>query len=108
MFETQQFKDQLKTAISSEAGRNSMNEYQTAIVDYLFDFARTNEPELMRVEFTKAVSERRGIPDALESARTIVRDASAIARNNNRIVLTRADVEIAYKAKFCRVWPFCK
>lgn len=108
MFETQEFRNQLANAISSEAAQNSMTEYQTAVVDLLFDYARTNEADLMRVEFTKALPQRRGVNDALQSARTLVSDASAIARNNNRTLLTRADIEVAYKAKFCRVWPFCK
>src|SRR5258706_2208906 len=108
MFETQQFRTQLVDAISTEAGLNNMVRYQTAVVDLLFDYARNNEADLMRVEFTKALPQRRGVVDALQSARTLVRDASTIARNDNRSLLTRADIEVAYKAKFCRVWPFCK
>jgi len=108
MFETQDFRNQLTNAISTEAAENRMGRYQTAIVDLLFDYARNNEADLMPIEFTKALPQRRGVANALESARTLVRDASLIARNDNRDLLTRADIEVAYRAKYCRVWPFCK
>lgn len=108
MFETQQFRDQLTETIASEAGSNQMARYENAVVDFLLTRARANESILMESEMTKTASERRGIPTAIESARTLVKAASAIARANNRDLLTEADIEAAFQANFCRVWPFCR
>ena len=108
MFETEQFRNQLTEAIASEAGANQLTEYQTAIIAFLQTRAQQNEAILLESEMTKTASERRGVPAAIQSARTLVKAASAIARANNRTLLTEADVAAAYQANFCRVWPFCR
>lgn len=108
MFETEAFKEQLNDAVWTAAGRNNMKSYQTSIVDFLFDQARNNEEDLMRAEFSKSVQQRRGVSDALANARALVETASIMARREQRNLLTRADVEAAYRANYCSVWPFCK
>jgi hypothetical protein len=68
MFETEAFKEQLASTVSTEAGRNNLERYQTGIIDYLQGLATQNESTLMEREVRKAASARRGIPDALISA----------------------------------------
>lgn len=108
MFETEIFKTQLTNTVASQAGESGVAQYQVRIVDYLQDLAVSNENFLMESELRKAASLRRGVPDALSSTKTLVKEASAYALADKRTVVTVADVEKAYRAKFCSVWPFCK
>jgi len=108
MFETEEFRERLQAAVSSEASQNDMERYQTAIVEYLQDLAVANERDLMESEREKTASARRGIPDAIQSTRLLVKEASRIASQQDRRLLERSDVEAAYSNLFCRVWPFCK
>ena len=70
--------------------------------------AATNESTLMDSEVRKAASARRGIPDALNSARQLIKESATYAAAEKRTVLNLEDVEKAYRAKFCQFWPFCK
>jgi adenylosuccinate synthase len=108
MFETEDFRKQLENAISSTAAQQGMTEYQTAITTYLQSLATVNEPVLMENEMKKAVGARRGIYDALESARALVSEAATYAQSEKRKVIQVVDVQKAYSAKFCKVWPFCR
>lgn len=108
MFETDQFKDRLKDIISNEAATNQLKEYEVAVVEFLFSRARDNEATLMRAELTKSAALRRGMTDAIQSARVLAKAASALARSESRTVLTAGDMEKAFQAHFCRVWPFCR
>ncbi len=108
MFETEDFKKQLDTAVSRETGSSGLKEYETQIIDRLQRLASENESSLMDSEVRKVASERRGIPDALNSARELTRAASRYALAEKRTVLKMSDIEAAYKEKFCQVWPFCK
>jgi histone H3/H4 len=108
MFETEGFKEQLESTVSRETARNNLDRYHTGIIDYLQGLAIRNESTLMEREARKSASARRGIPDALISANILVEEAASYAAADNRKLLTRADIEKAYQAKFCRVWPFCK
>jgi hypothetical protein len=108
MFETESFRDELERTVSAEAANNNMTHYQTAAINFLQEQARQNEPILMDREIRKAAGTRRGIPDALASARELVKEAAQYAAADKRTLITRADIEKAHNAKFCRVWPFCK
>ena len=108
MFETQEFRNQLTEAIANEARSNQLTEYQNAVIEFLQTRAQQHETILMEAEMTKTASERRGVPTAIQSARTLVKAAAAIARADNRTLLTEADIAAAYQANFCRVWPFCR
>jgi hypothetical protein len=108
MFETESFKNQLRDAVSIEAGSGGLKEYETRIVDYLQKLASENERPLMLDEARKIAGARRGIPDALNSARALARQASAYALAEKRTVLLQSDIERAYQVMFCGVWPFCK
>jgi hypothetical protein len=85
-----------------------MTEYQTAIIPYLQNLATANESVLMENEMKKAVGARRGILDALESAGAIVSEAATYAQAEKRTVLQVVDMQKAYAAKFCKVWPYCR
>jgi len=108
MFETETFATQLKTIVSTQAAESGMKEYQERIVNYLQNLATANESTLMESELRKSASSRRGVGDALSSARVLVKEASSYATADKRTLVTTADVEKAYRAKFCQVWPFCR
>jgi hypothetical protein len=95
-------------AIATEAFRNGMVEYDDSIVPFLQALATQNESGLMESERAKTALERRGLEDALVSARIIVRQAAEYARARRGTTLTVEDVQRAYRAQFCRVWPFCR
>jgi hypothetical protein len=108
MFETDAFKEQLRETIGLEAARQGMARYETAIVGRLQSLAVQNEPTLMGLELRKTASVRRGIPDALASAQSLIKAASARASAARRTLVTDDDVVAAYQAQFCQVWPFCR
>jgi hypothetical protein len=108
MFETNFFKKQLTDAIIAEAGENNLRQYEDSIVEYLQGLASQNEPDLMERELRKSASARRGIPDALKSARELTREACRYAAADKRPLLKLSDIQAAYRGKFCQVWPFCK
>lgn len=108
MFETQGFRNALEQVIESQASSEGMRTYESQIVDYLRDLAFGNERDLMKAEESRPVGERRGIPEALTSARRLVIIGARFAAEDNRTLLKMGDVERAYRAQFCSVWPFCK
>ena len=108
MFETDNFRQQLEAAITGEAAASGMEQYQPRITSYLQNMATENEPQLMEREFRKAAAQRRGIADALESARGLTRLASRYALAEGRTTLEVGDVEKAFRDRFCQVWPFCR
>jgi hypothetical protein len=107
MFETESFKEQLQSTVATVAGRNKMKEYEPGAVRFLADLAAENESTLMEQEFRK-VARRRGIPEALQGAAELTMQAAQHASAEGRTILKRVDMEMAYKAKFCQVWPFCR
>lgn len=108
MFETQDFRNQVQRTIINEAASNDIKQYQPGIVDFLVRLASSNEKLLMESEIKKEVSERRGTRDAIISVRLIIKEASAIAKRDERNLLTISDVQLAYETLFCQIWPFCR
>ena len=108
MFETDRFKALLTDAVTSEAGARGMREYETDIITFLQRRATENESVLMERELRKSATSQRGRPDALISAGVLIREASRYATADRRTTLRLVDVEAAYRAKFCQVWPFCR
>lgn len=108
MFETDEFRTQLQQTVSNEAARGGMERYETEIVDFLQRLASENESALMEQELRKSASERRSIPDALRSTVELTRTASEYAKSERRDTLQVSDMERAYQARFCQVWPFCR
>lgn len=105
---SQAFRDRIQGRVSAAAGRGGMARYQTAIADRLFEIANQNAPILESREMDKTASARRGEADALQSVDDLIKEASAYARRADRNIVTTADLELAVRAKYCRVWPFCK
>lgn len=108
MFETNAFKRRLADALYEEATDKGLAGYEPEAVTFLQDLAIANESILMERELRKAAGTRRGITDALASARELAQEASRYARSEKRNTLSESDMEKAYGAKFCKVWPFCK
>ena len=108
MFETERFKKQLTDAVIAEALNHKLTQYQPSIIDYLHGLAYENEKDLMERELRKAVTERRGVREAIDSARMLISEASGYAIRDGRDLLKLSDVQTAYRAKFCQFWPFCK
>jgi histone H3/H4 len=108
MFETEDFRKLIDSAISEEAANLGVERYQTAIPTYLQGLATGNESILLTEELRKSVGTRRDTADAVRSARILAREASGYALSERRSVLTVADMQKAYQAKFCQVWPFCR
>jgi hypothetical protein len=110
MFETEGFKNELTRGVARGTEISGLLEYETRIVDYLQRLASENESPLMEreVRMHKVASERRGVPDALNSATELTKEASKYAAADRRTLLRMSDIEAAYRAKFCQFWPFCK
>ena len=108
MFESAQFREQLDHEVSAEAGRAGLARYQVAVVDYLQRLAAENEAALMETELRKARESRRGVQDAIASARVLAKAASVCAVAAGRNVLQTEDMQRAYLANFCQIWPFCR
>jgi histone H3/H4 len=108
MFETAQFREQVEHEISTEATQAGLTQYQVAVVDYLQRLAAENEAALMETELRKARESRRGLRDAVASARVLAKAASLLASAAGRNTLQIEDIQIAYRANFCQVWPFCR
>lgn len=108
MFETDEFYESLRQAVSSEAARHNMKQYETGIVFYLQTLAVDNERYLMESEQRKPPSARRGIQEALASAQELMQTASAKALAERRTLVTLEDIKGAYEERFCRVWPYCR
>jgi hypothetical protein len=108
MFETQSFRDQIKDAVIVEAASRNLTEYETAAVDFLQREAANNERTLMETEVRKIASLRRGVPEALQSARVLAKLAADYAIADRRSVLRESDIRAALASKYCQVWPFCR
>lgn len=108
MFETNQFNEQLTNTIRLEAANNGMKEYETGIVNFLQTLAINNESILLEEELKKSATLRRGIPNALQSTKYLVETAAKFAQADKRSTLRLSDMQQAYQASYCRVWPFCR
>jgi hypothetical protein len=108
MFEGNQFREQLQQAIADETAHRGLERYEDSIIAFLQELAVSNESVLMESEAERPITARRGIPDALQSARSLVEEAANFTRADGRTTLTLGDMEGAYKIRFCSVWPFCR
>jgi len=108
MFETARFKTLLKETIAGEATNQGFTQYEIGIVDLLQLRATENASVLMERELRKSPGMRRGISDALSSAREIIVLASAYAVADKRTVLRVSDVDAALSGTSFRAWPFIR
>lgn len=107
MFETREFGDRLSREISNVALAYGTT-VEPTIPGVLQDIALQNEAILMERERLRPITERRGIPEAIGSARIIIADAAGYARSARRTQISVADVSEAIRIKFCQLWPFCR
>lgn len=105
---SQEFKNRIQSRVEYEAFSEGMERYQTNIVDLLFEYSKENSRLLTEGEMRKEASKRRSEEDALESVSEIIKVASQIAREDQRTLLKESDFRQAYRARYCRIWPFCK
>ena len=108
MFETDEFLTMLRAAIVYDTSMAGLKEYEPSIVGFLQRLAIQNESALMEIERRKTPSERRGMRDAEASMHKLIKQAAGYAALEKRTVLKEVDVEQAYRALFCGVWPFCR
>ena len=108
MFETEEFRKQIQEAFITEAANNKTDRYEPEIIEYLQRLASENERLLMEREVRKTAAQRRGIRDALRSVEELTREASRYAAADKRTTVQLADMQKAYVAKLCQVWPFCR
>lgn len=108
MFETEEFARRVEETVSLVAGRAGLKNYRTIVPSRLVDLARSNERILLAEELKKSASERRTVEDAIQSVVKVASDAARIAASEGRDTLTESDFDIAYRANYCRIWPFCR
>jgi hypothetical protein len=108
MFETEEFKEELERVLISAARRRGLSHYAPYAALFLQRLATQNETILLEAEERKAVWQRRGQTDALNSARELAKFAATLAVRERHDTLTFEDVRAALEAKYCQVWPFCR
>jgi hypothetical protein len=101
------FRTEIEEEVSRTAGRTGMQRYQPAMADTLVSYMAARRPQRLQEELRKSVAEQRTKADALQSVQVLVAEASQRAAANRRDTVTVTDLEEAYQAKFCQVWPFC-
>lgn len=109
MFETDQFRKQLRETINQASWNKGMRKPgdEEEIIELLISFAIQNERHLMLIESKKPIYSRKGISDALSSARALV-DEAYKTKTEKLDTLTIEDIRRAYINKYCQIWPFCK
>jgi histone H3/H4 len=108
MFETEEFRNLVRRNVREEAAMRGMKKYNPRIIGHLQSLAVKNERILMARERLLEESQQRGVQHAMGSVRVVMREAAANARRAGRTTLMLEDVEAAYEAKFCTLWPFCR
>ena len=108
MFETGQFRSQLTQAILIATRQQGIARYEDSVVLFLQTLAESNETILLEAERRKPAESQRGVSHALASARNLIEVAANFAKADGRTKLTLADVNAAYIARFCQIWPFCR
>ena len=106
MFESAFFTDLLNAVVREEVSASELEDYPIYIVTFLQGMAVDNENKNSEAEFFKIEGEKRGIPEALDSARKIVRKAIEYAVERNKSVLTVEDIQTAYVSFHGQSWPF--
>ena len=101
MFETPEFRQYLRDEFYKAGGYSTE---ETTIISYLQNLAVENErdPSFVRRP------EDQAIVFALQSARELISQALVYKRQRGDDLLTLGDIQKAYQALFCSVWPFCK
>ena len=101
------FVQRIESQVSSSAAAQGLARYQSGIVGLLAGYLEEHRDERRKAELLKEAKERRTENDALMSVDRLIIEASLIARQEKRTLLTMEDVRVAYSKLRCRVWPFC-
>lgn len=108
MFETRGFKAQLAQVVSEETTKSQVSGYEPMAISFLVTQARLTERASLRTKDERIAFGKRDVQVAFESARILARDAAQYALEDGRDVVTQTDMAKAWRANFCRVWPFCR
>lgn len=108
MFETEEFRNLVRHNVHTVATMRGMKKYNPRIIGHLQNLAVKNEEFLMAREHLLEESQQRGVQHAMRSVRVVMQEAAANARRAGRTTIMLEDVEAAYEAKFCTIWPLCK
>ena len=101
------FRDRIESRVSSTAGASGMERYEPAIADRIAALIAANASRYRETEALRKISEQRSEGDAMASIAVLVTEASQLAKSEGRTTVTIGDFEIAYKNKYCQVWPVC-
>jgi hypothetical protein len=106
MFETPEFREQIVNALPRIVREAGATVYDDEIIDYLLNLAIDNERRDSR--FLRDYTVETVLQLTLASLERLIRQGVVYARQRRYRGVTLGDVEKAYQALFCRVWPFCK
>jgi hypothetical protein len=107
VFETASFRRNLEE-VAGDVRSNTGVAVEQTVFDILQFLAQANERPLMRLEESKPQLQRRGLTAALQSARELLSEAAGVARARQSQRISIADLAVAYQARLCQVWPFCR
>lgn len=102
-----EFKKDVQERVKTDAAKYGMKQYETGISEKIFQYAEKYGSSLIQEEIIKAASVRKTKEDALYSIDVLMENACIIAKRDNRDVVKQSDLDEAYTAKFCMIWPFC-
>jgi hypothetical protein len=105
--ENEDFRAEVEARVSRIAGLSGMTHYRQAIVTRLMSHLEEKKGIRLLEESRKASHLQRTKSDALNSVQLLVETAAQYAKADNRKLVTEDDLDKAYEAKFCMVWPFC-
>jgi hypothetical protein len=108
--------------VTREARKHSIKQVAPEVLPYLLGLADEQRARQLFERYLKLQEDNRtlhlqrflrfksqAINRKIEfSVRILLQTASGCAHRDQRTVLLREDMELAYKAHFCRVWPFCR
>lgn len=102
-----EFKEDVRKRVETDAAKYGMKQYETGILEKIIQYAEKYGPSLIQEEIIKAAYARKTKEDALYSIDVLMENACMIAKKDKRDVVKQSDLEEAYTAKFCMIWPFC-
>ena len=101
------FRDRVAEQVVRTIASEGLSSYDEAIVNEFMRYLAATRVERSRIEEARPVREQRGQADALGSVEFLVREAARLARADGRKDLRVRDIQDAYRANFCKIWPFC-
>lgn len=101
------FQSEIVETVEAAAARQGMQRYEVAIGTRLQAYLDQNRPQRLTEELKKVTAAQRTKADALASVTFLVTEASKLAAADRRTTVTEADLQKAYAANYCRIWPFC-